>query len=148
MRLVPWSKRNDVDFFFSPVVDFRSEVDKLFDNFFGGNLISVEDKVFTPKIELNEDEKSYSVKAELPGLDKEDVKVNLTIKGEKKHEKEGNKNGSYYKETHYGSFCRRIPFQTEVDEGSVNARFKNGVLTLTLPKKEVKEKKSINIDVE
>ncbi|MBN2367600.1 Hsp20/alpha crystallin family protein, partial [Candidatus Woesearchaeota archaeon] len=153
MKLVPWRKRDDVDFFFTPLVDFRRETDDIFDRFFGKSLITRDEEGFTPKIEVAEDDKSYSVKAELPGLEKDDISVSiddsiLTLKGEKKEEKEEKNKSTYYRETHYGSFLRQIPFHAEIDEGKVNAKFNKGILTLTVPKKEVKEKKSIKINVE
>jgi HSP20 family protein len=153
MKLVPWRKREDLDSFFAPVVDFRKEMDRLFDSFFGKGLMKYDEEGFTPKIELSEDEKSYTVKAELPGMDKEDISVNLednvlTLRGEKKEEKEEKKKNSFYSETRYGSFHRQIPFRHDVDDGKVDAHFKKGILTMTLPKKKVTESKSIKINVD
>ncbi|MBN1521611.1 MAG: Hsp20/alpha crystallin family protein [Candidatus Aureabacteria bacterium] len=152
MKLVPW-RRQDSDFFFKPLADFRQEFDRLFDRFFDRELVEA-DGGFTPKIELSEDEKSYTVKAELPGLEEKDVDVSLednvlTIKGEKKEEKEEKKGkNAYYRETRYGSFFRQIPLRQQVQEDKVKAKFKKGILTLDLPKKEVTKSKSIKINVE
>ena len=80
-----------------------------------------------------------AVSAELPGLEEKDVDVTLTdnvllIRGEKKHEKEEKERGYTYTERSYGSFERRIPIDAEVLSDKVSAVFKNGVLTVTLPK--------------
>ena len=153
MKIVPWKKRDDTDLFFSPLADFRREIDDIFDRFFGRSIALRDEEIFTPRIEVAEDEKSYLVKAELPGMDKNDIEVTLddnvlTLKGEKKEEKEEKGKKSYYKETRYGSFYRQIPFPESIDEEKVNAKFKKGVLSLVIPKKEAKNKKSIKIDVE
>jgi HSP20 family protein len=153
MKIVPWKKREDLDSFFAPVVDFRKEMDRVFDSFFGKGLMTYEEEGFTPKIELSEDEKSYTVRAELPGMDKDDISVSLednvlTLKGEKKEEKEEKKKNSFYSETRYGSFCRQIPFRRDVDDGKVDAHFKKGILTLTFPKKKVTESKPIKISAD
>ncbi|GLS28456.1 Hsp20/alpha crystallin family protein [Mesorhizobium albiziae] len=76
---------------------------------------------------------------ELPGIDQEDVDVSLTdraltIKGEKKSEREESRKGYHVSERSYGSFYRSIPLPSGVDTDKANAEFKNGVLTVSLPK--------------
>lgn len=94
---------------------------------------------FSPKVDLTETEKEIKVSAELPGLTEKDIdltlaKDSLTIKGEKSEEKEDRTHGYYRAERHYGSFQRTIPFPCEIDSERVDATFKNGVLTISLPK--------------
>jgi HSP20 family protein len=101
---------------------------------------------------VSETDKEIKVSAELPGMDDKDIDVSLTrdaltIKGEKKEEKE-DKGKDYYKmERSYGSFTRSIPLPVEVDTDKVQATFKKGVLEITLPKtaKAIQETKKIPI---
>lgn len=104
-----------------------------------------------PRTDIHETDKEIVIDAELPGIDKKDVHVEvkdnvLTFSGERKYEKkeEGRKNLS---ERYYGSFSRSFSLPESVDSGNVKAAFKNGVLTLTLPKKEKTLPKEINIEV-
>ena len=104
---------------------------------------------FEPKVNVSESEKEIVVSAELPGMDDKDIDVSLsknelTIQGEKKEEKEE----SYYRmERPYGSFKRTLPLPCEVEADKVEAQFKNGVLTITLPKtpEAIKETKKIKV---
>lgn len=93
-----------------------------------------------PAVDINDRGDSYEISAELPGMDEQDVKVTLangilTIKGEKKEEKEDRKKDSYFSERYYGSFQRSFSLPKEVDSDRIEANFRKGVLTLTLPKK-------------
>ena len=94
---------------------------------------------FQPKVNVSESEKEVVVSAELPGMDGKDIDVylrknELTIQGEKK-EKTEEKEESYYRmERSYGSFKRTLPLPCEVEDDKIDAQFKNGVLTITLPK--------------
>jgi HSP20 family protein len=102
-----------------------------------------------PSVDVEETEKEYRVTAELPGLEERDVEVLLqdgllTVRGEKKLESEG-KNRSY-SERFYGRFERQITLDRDVDEGAVKATFKNGVLTVTVPKNERAATKRIPIN--
>ncbi|HQP29278.1 MAG TPA: Hsp20/alpha crystallin family protein, partial [Syntrophales bacterium] len=98
------------------------------------------------------DEKEVVVKAELPGIDEKDLDVSLsehalTIKGEKKEEKEDQGKGYYRMERSYGSFHREIPLPASIDAKKVEAAFKNGLLTVTLPKTEEARKADRKISV-
>lgn len=141
-----------------PFALFRKEFDNLFDNFFHNfDMQPFEGRIgaFNPKIDVTENDKEIKISAELPGMDQKDIDVSLqndmlTIKGEKKVEKE-DKDKDYYKmERTYGSFTRTIPFPVEVETGKVVARFKKGVLCITLPKtaKAVAETKKIAVKAE
>jgi len=96
---------------------------------------------YYPDIDVTETNKEYRVTAELPGLTEDDIDVLLqegvlTIRGEKKEE-DREQRGSYVRvERSYGSFVRRIPLPSEVNEAGIEADFKNGVLSVHLPKTE------------
>lgn len=109
-------------------------------------------ETFYPSVDVREDEKEVTVKAELPGMDEKDIEVSitedgLTLKGERKDEKEETGDGYIRKEMSYGSFCRVIPLPEGLDPENVDARFKKGVLTITLPRLEELKAKEKKIDV-
>ena len=137
-----------------PFLALHREMDRLFDDFFRGFDQSPFDGgrswgAFSPSVDVREDEKELVVKAELPGMEEKDVEVSLTdrgltIKGEKRAEKEEKGKDNWYREASYGSFHRTIPLPEGLNMEKVNARFKNGVLTVTLARLEeakAKEKK-------
>ncbi len=96
---------------------------------------------FSPQIDVDEDEKMVKVMAELPGLCESDVEVTyepgqLILRGEKKEEekRESARGKGRYEERRYGSFERRIPLRSEIEESQIQASFDKGVLTIALPK--------------
>lgn len=103
-------------------------------------------KDFSPIVDVKESDDHFSVIAELPGVDQNDVKLSLRdntlyISGEKKEENVEEKEGFYHKESSSGSFTRAVPLPTEVHLDQVEAKFEKGQLLVTLPKnQEVKEK--------
>ncbi|HUJ79867.1 MAG TPA: Hsp20/alpha crystallin family protein [Nitrospiria bacterium] len=106
-----------------------------------------------PAIEITEEKDELVIKAEIPGIKKEDVQVNLsdhllTIRGEKKQEREVKEKGYFYSERAYGSFCRSIELPTDVQAGKVHASFKDGLLEVRLPKTEQAKQREIAIKVE
>jgi HSP20 family protein len=107
----------------------------------------------TPKIEMYEDKNDVVVKAELPGINKEDLEVNLqenilTIRGEKKSEEEEKKKGYYYSERSYGSFERSFEIPEKVLSDKIKASFQDGILEIRLEKSEEAKRKEIKIKVE
>jgi len=93
------------------------------------------------------------ITAEIPGVDKKDIKVNLTndtlsIKAEKKEEKEEKKKNYYYKERSYGGFYRSITLPAEVDPKTAKATYKDGVLQITIDKIEKKEKGATEVKID
>ena len=103
-------------------------------------------------MDIAETEKAYEITAELPGMSESDVEVvasngGLTIKGEKKEEKEEKKKDYYLSERRYGSFERRMQIPEGVDADKIDATFKKGVLTVTLPKKPEGQKPAKTISV-
>jgi len=107
---------------------------------------------WTPLADITEDEREYLIKAELPELKKEDVKVNvengvLMITGERKFEKEEKKRKYHRVERGYGTFMRSFTLPDDADANRVKAEFKNGVLTVHLPKSENARPKQIEVNV-
>jgi len=107
---------------------------------------------WAPLVDITEDEKEYIIKAELPEIKKEDVKVTvengvLTISGERKFEKE-EKNKKYHRvERAYGSFARSFSLPDVADAAKVNAEFKDGILRIHLPKSEKAKPKQIEVNI-
>jgi HSP20 family protein len=104
----------------------------------------------SPAVDLTEDEKSYVVTAELPGVKKDDVTVEiqddvLTIRGEKKSEREEKKDRSHWVERSYGSFSRAFTLPPTAVTESLKANFSDGVLTIEIPKKEAAKARQISI---
>ena len=106
---------------------------------------------FTPSVEVSEKENEILVRAEIPGLDPKDVDLsvennNLILRGEKKREKKDEKENYVHMECSYGMFNRIIPLRAEVDKDKVSANYKNGVLTVRLPKTSESRSKKISIE--
>lgn len=124
-----------------PVLSIQREMNRLFQDFFEIEPSGRREFSVYPEIDVKETEKEIKVSAELPGLEEKDIEVllaadSLTIKGEKKHEHE-EKGQSYYRsERRYGSFSRVIPLSGEIEADKAEAKFKNGVLYITVPKTE------------
>ena len=132
---------------------FDRQVNRIFNEFFRGVAPAEQVSEFAPRLNISESEKELKIEAELPGLDEKDVKVELdedalVLTGEKKAENESKDDQWYRAERSYGSFHRVIPLPAEVDGEKAKAKFKNGVLTITLPKQpeEKAKKKPISIN--
>ncbi|RQD66569.1 MAG: Hsp20/alpha crystallin family protein [Desulfonatronovibrio sp. MSAO_Bac4] len=107
--------------------------------------------VFTPSVEISEKEDEVIVKAEIPGLDHQDIDVSvennsLILRGDKKREKKEEKENYVHMECSYGSFNRVIPLRVGVDREKVTASYKKGILTVRLPKSETSKSKKIAIE--
>ena len=114
--------------------------------------LSNEQRDFNPKIEVRETIKTYVVTAELPGMNEEDVSItlrenNLIIEGEKKSESKQEEKGYFRSEIEYGNFYRTLPIDADVDDKNVEAFYKNGVLTVTLIKKNDVKDKTVKIPI-
>lgn len=149
------NKKNELH----PYSLLHSELDDLFQNFFSdwslepvNGLKRLEE--FRPSINIDETEKEYLIRAELPGVDEKDVELTvskdaITIKGEKKEENKEEKKNRHYYECNYGSFSRTIPLPEGVDTSKTDAKYKKGVLKITLPKApESKDVKKLSIQSE
>jgi len=110
-----------------------------------------EDQPLQIKVDVEEDDKSYQVKAEVPGVKKEDINVQIdrnqvSISAESKREKEVKEKGKVIRsERYYGSLFRSFSLGQEVDQASASAKYSDGILELTLPKKATSETKKLTI---
>jgi HSP20 family protein len=140
---------------FRDVVSIQDEMNRLFDDFFGRPVLKTgwTEGVWSPTVDVSEDKDNVIIRAEMPGMSKEDVKISiqdnvLTLKGEKKQEKE-EKDKNYHRiERSYGSFCRSFQLPTSVKSDKVKASYKDGVLSVTLPKTEEVKPKEIPIGID
>jgi len=146
-----------------PFEDLRHEVDRLFEDFGRGNwmspfrTINLESMLprqgwNAPAVDIVEKDKLYEITAELPGLDAKSVEVtlrngNIVLKGEKHEEKEEKSKGYYVKERQYGSFERSFALPDGVDASKVEATFKNGILSVTLPKTAEAQKPEKKVEI-
>ncbi len=140
---------------------FRDEMDRLFDDFgFGGGLISpsfgrgflepsfgrdFESAMWSPQTEVFERGGELVVRADLPGMTKDDIDVDIKddqiiIRGERRDERETDEQGFYQTERSYGSFYRSIPLPQGIDSEQANATFRDGILEITMPKPEQKSR--------
>ncbi|TNF55583.1 Hsp20/alpha crystallin family protein [bacterium] len=153
MTLVKWSPLKEFE-------NMRRDMERAFDNTldpFGLRSRWVpkasDNGVTMPKVDMYDRKKEVVVKAELPGVKKDDVEVTitkeaLTIKGETKREKEVKDEDYYCSECSYGSFLRTLPLPAEVNDVKAKAIFKNGVLEITLPKLEEAKAREVKLNVE
>lgn len=141
---------------------WEREMDRMMDDFFTRRvrpwwperwLISPDSEVVTPVVDVYEEKDDIVVKAELPGMDKNDIEVaisdsELTLKGEKKKEEKVEEKGYYRCERSYGAFTRSVQLPKEVKAEKIKASFKNGILEVRLPKSEEAKAREIKIKVE
>lgn len=126
-----------------PLSRLRTEVDRLFDDFpfrlpalpFNKSFAALN----VPAVEMTETKRAYKITAELPGMEADDVEVSfedrlLRIAGEKNEEREEDERGYRLSERSYGAFERVIELPSAADDQKIKAKFKNGVLTITVPK--------------
>ncbi|HZS17190.1 MAG TPA: Hsp20/alpha crystallin family protein [Candidatus Udaeobacter sp.] len=150
--LIPWKKTNgglvqrrtDMD----PFSQLHREIDRVFSDFMTDwpwtgrmNLMDRQFGSFVPDVDVTETEKEFRLTAELPGMDEKDLEVTyvdggLTIKGEKRVEREEQDGDSYRSERQFGAFERTIPLPLDINPDKAKASFKKGVLSITLPKTE------------
>jgi HSP20 family protein len=129
----------------------RDEMDRLFDNFFGMTPASTErGAVWSPAVNVREDENNFYIEAELPGMKKEDIDLeieqnSLCIKGDRKFEKKEEGENYHFVERSYGSFYRSFSLPSNVDAEGISAEYKDGVLQVTVPKKEEVKPKKVEI---
>lgn len=140
---------------FEPFRSFHREMDRLLDSFsrdlhwprVGGDI-----EMAMPMVDVAETDDGLTVTAELPGTDEKDIEVDLTnnvltVKGEKRAEKEEKKADYHVRERTYGSFSRSIAVPFDVDADKVNASFSKGVLTIALPRPPEAKRKTKKISV-
>ncbi|OPL13398.1 MAG: heat-shock protein Hsp20 [delta proteobacterium ML8_D] len=136
----------------NPIIQLHSEMDRLFENAFRGfGRSAFRSELFTndsvtgllkPKLDIGATEKEYSITVEVPGVNEKDIKVELEdntmiIRGEKNQEKEEKDRNYYCIERSYGSFQRVLSLPEDAVEDDILATFKNGILTIKLPRKAI-----------
>jgi HSP20 family protein len=139
----PWLARNVVE----PFETLQREIDRVFDNF-SHNRLGFHGGVLN--LDVAESDKAIEISAELPGLEEKDVNVSfsdstLTIRGEKKAEKEEKEKTYHVIERSYGAFSRSIPLPADIDASHIEATMTKGVLKITLPKRPGAAAKTIEI---
>jgi len=155
MALIPWRSLRDFDPF-EEWGTIQDRINRLFEETFGrypvGKRESLE-RTWSPVVDIYEEKDNIIVKAELPGIKKEDVSIEiknnvLTISGERKHEAEKKKENYHRIERYYGKFSRSFTLPETVQVDKVKASYKDGILEITLPKAEEAKPKSIPITIE
>jgi HSP20 family protein len=138
-----------------PWLDFHREIDRLFDGFFSRGLTDFPDSSpshFTPSLDLSADDNHYTVSVEMPGLEDKDVNIELsdnvlTIRGEKREEKELDEKNYYRVERRYGKFQRVLTLPDDVDQEHIQAKMSLGVLHLILPRKQAMKRDVKKIEI-
>ncbi len=144
-ELTTWKPFRELD-------KMRSDMDRLWDSFLEGRP-QVQFGEWFPTLDVSETKNDLVVKVELPGMDQKDINVSLsdghlTIKGEKKQEKEEKEENYHFIERSYGTFTRSVQLPKEVKHDKISASYKNGILKIVLPKSEEAKKKEVKIKVE
>lgn len=148
----------------NPLQHFHQEIDRVFDQAFRGfNWVPFgferpltahhADHIIKPKLDLGASGNEYTITVEVPGVDPEEVKLEivndtLTIRGEKKQKKEEREKNFYRIERSYGSFQRVLSLPEDADQNGVKATFKKGILTVTLPRKALPESEVKQVEVQ
>ncbi|MBI5375642.1 MAG: Hsp20/alpha crystallin family protein [Candidatus Schekmanbacteria bacterium] len=146
MAIVRWDPFRDM-------VTIRDRMNKLFDDVFSKSDLTKEhdlDGLWSPSVDIYETDESVVLKAELPEVEEKDIEIKLednvlTLKGERKLEKEAKKENYYRMERAYGAFSRAFSIPSRVDQENVTANFKDGVLKITMSKKKEAQEKKIEI---
>ncbi|PKN75308.1 MAG: molecular chaperone [Deltaproteobacteria bacterium HGW-Deltaproteobacteria-10] len=141
-----------------PFYALQRDMNSLFDDFFRGfditphGFYSSHPTSFMPSVDVKESEKEFIIKAELPGMEEKEIEVMVTddavtIKGEKKEEKEDKGKNYYFMERSYGSFHRTISLDADIESGKAEASYKNGVLSITIPKSQTTKAKGTKVSI-
>ncbi len=145
MSIVRWAPREKG--VFSDLVNMQSEMNRLFSNLWNDEGVSSN---WSPSVDIAEGKDDFTVRVELPGIDRKDVKVTvqdnvLMIQGEKKQETETKERNFHRVERSFGSFARHFRLPSLVKADKIEAQYKDGVLTITLPKSEEAKAKEIEV---
>jgi HSP20 family protein len=142
-----------------PFYSLQNQMNSLFDDFFSGFGRTARSAgtggfgSIIPPVDVKENDGEFTIRAELPGVEENDIDVTVTkdavtIKGEKREEKEDKGKSCYYMERSYGSFSRVIPLTAETDADKAQASFKNGVLSITLPKSVLDKTRGTKVSIQ
>lgn len=132
---------------------FRRRMDSLFDDFFGDLFDGSQTDLargWNPKVDIFEEDDQFVVKAELPGVQKDKIAIDingrvLTVKGERASENEVKEKNYYRRECAYGTFQRSFTLPNETDSEQIKAEYKDGVLRVSIPKPEARQPKKITV---
>ncbi len=151
MALLPRKKDESRSF---GLPGLRSEINRLFDSFFEGRELPTlfGERGFAPVMDMVETPQEIQIRAEIPGMDAKSLDISvsgdtLTLKGEKKSEREEKDENYYVMERSYGSFSRSVALPSYADREKISADCKDGVLTIHVGKKEEARGKTIQVDV-
>lgn len=155
MSFIRWSPARDLPAFPSDVLSMQREINRMFDGFFRGGVQeddAVQASAWMPAADVAEHEDTYQVRMEIPGVAKEDVRITiqeniLTVRGEKKKEKETRPSRYHRVERSYGSFQRSFTLPSTVKADAIDAEYRDGILQMTLPKAEEARQKQIEVKV-
>jgi len=159
MNLIPWRDKSarEPSRASSALATLRADMDRLFDAFvrepFGALEWPFHDSgTWSPAVDVAESDTEYTIRAELPGLDPNDLDISVTenelvLSGEKKETTERHEKGYYHTESRYGSFRRSIPLPGAIDSTKVDAEYTDGVLTVHLTKSPENAPKRIEVKV-
>ncbi len=147
MSLIRWEPFKEADEFFRSFSPLFGRLPRMLEQTGGSHY------EWAPAADISETEKEYVVKAELPGIKREDVKVTLengvlTIQGERKLEKEEKDEKTHRIERFYGNFCRSFNLPDNADAASIRAESKDGVLKVHVPKLKAEKPKAVEIKVQ
>ena len=137
---------------FRELFELQREFSRMFDANSEGKTAETALNTWTPAVDIYEDAEAFLIKVELPEVSREDVKVHLddnklAISGERRFENEEKREGYHRVERSYGQFYRSFALPPNVNGEAINAQFKDGILRLTLPKKEEAKPKQIEVNV-
>lgn len=137
---------------FGEVNTLRKEMDSLFENFLSGFGRDMDGLTFIPSAEMDETDTEFHLKLEIPGMSADDLEIEVTddavaITGERKSEVKSEEGDRLRSEFYYGKFERYLPLPGQIQRDHVMAEYKDGILSLTLPKSEEQREKSVKIKV-
>lgn len=145
MALMRWQPFHEID-------ALQREMNRLFDDVLAPNPRRETGMTFVPAAELKETEEAIHLRLEIPGLEAKDLNVEVTadavsISGERQSKTSSEESGMVRSEFRYGRFQRVIPLSTPIDNQKVQAEYKDGILSLTLPKREDERKKVVKVNL-
>jgi HSP20 family protein len=155
MTLIRWNPAHDLPAFPGGILSTQREINRMFDSFFregareDDGLASC---AWTPAVDLVDQDNAFVVKMEVPGVERGDVKITvengmLTVRGEKKQQKESKEKRFHRTERTFGSFQRSFSLPGSVNTDRVEAALQDGILTVTLPKAEGARTREIDVKV-
>jgi HSP20 family protein len=138
---------------FRSVNSLQEQFSRLFDTSFPGRSSESDLTTWAPAVDIQETENELMLKADLPGIEEKDIDVRienntLTIRGDRKFEKQVNEDNYLRVERSYGSFSRSFSLPNTINTEAINAEYKNGVLTVQMPKRAESKPKQVKVNVE